>query len=469
MKQILTDKEIQHLYWRAGFGITQNELKSNRQLSKTDHISLLFSNSAAENFLKLDLSMFQKDMKLLTKEERMKLRKMGNSKLLEINKLWFDQMQVTKGILREKMTLFFQNHFSVRLRDPQLMLPFHNTIRKHALGNFGSMLMEVSKSPAMLKFLNARQNKKGSPNENFAREVMELFTLGRDNMYTEKDIQEAARGFTGWDYDENGSFFFKKGRHDSGMKAFLGESGNFTGEDVIEILLKQKQTARYLSKKLYAYFVNENTDTSIVEKIADLFYKSDYDISKVLQYIFSSDWFYQKKHIGIKIKAPVELIVGLGRQFKVEYEKPKALFFIQNKLNQVLFYPPNVAGWPGGRNWIDSDTLLTRLKLPTVLLLYGAIQPKDTNEPKNDETETMMGASYQHMNIKRIGLAKRVKAQGNWDYFVSSMESKELNTLVSFLIQPDLSATAKTVLREKPKSFKKLVVNILSLPEYQLC
>src|SRR5262249_34193319 len=187
-----------------------------------------------------------------------------------------------------------------------------DVIRRNALGNFGDLLKEVSKSAAMLFFLNNQQNRKDHPNENFAREVMELFTMGRGN-YTEQDIKEAARAFTGWGANAGGEFVFRKFQHDTGEKTVLGKSGNFDGDNIIDILIENKQTARFITRKIYRYFVNDEVNEAIVDKLANKFYQSNYDISELMKEIFSSDWFYDPKNIGSRIKSPVELIVGIRR------------------------------------------------------------------------------------------------------------------------------------------------------------
>lgn len=466
----LTDKQIQHLYWRAGFGITYSELQVVRSFSKQQIVDDLFSKSKKIQLLQLDLSMLDKNPKELSKEQKIDLRKLRGKKLHELNLLWFKQMKITEGVLLERMTLFFQNHFSVRIKFPRYVMDLHNTIRKNALGNFGELLMHVSKSPAVLSFLNAKQNRKGHPNENFAREVMELFTLGRDNGYIENDIKEAARAFTGWNYDRKGTFIFKGKQHDVGSKTFLGSTGDLNGDAIIRLLLKEKQTAKYLSLKLYKYLVNDIPEEAHVEAMAKSFYESNYDIKTWLSTIFMSDWFYDAKNIGSKIKSPVDLITGLDRQFDINYSGPKALIFLQRQLNQIVFYPPNVAGWVGGKNWIDNSTLMIRLKVASVILNDGFIDisVKD-NMP---EEMIMMQRKKDKMKKKGIknGIGKSLKATANWELFLASISGASKEKLVDFFIQPSLSNTANNMVRNATQyDTKKFMVALLSLPEYQLC
>ena len=195
---------------------------------------------------------------------------------------------------------------------------------------------------------------------------MELFTLGRGN-YSENDIKDAARAFTGWSANVKGEFVFRKFQHDTGNKTVLGRSGNFDGDDVLNILLEEKQTAKYITQKIYRFFVNEEINKEKNEWLADRFYKSDYNIASLMEDIFTADWFYEEKNIGSKIKSPVELLVGIQRMLPMELENEEALMVLQRILGQLLFYPPNVAGWPGGKSWIDSSSLMMRMRIPKLI------------------------------------------------------------------------------------------------------
>ncbi|MBQ0733449.1 DUF1800 domain-containing protein [Aquimarina celericrescens] len=465
MNTSLSDKQIQHLYWRTGFGITSNELKTTRKFTKNQIIDRLFLESQKASPLHMNFGALNKSPKNLSREERKEARKLRIQKMNELNFLWFSRLLNTDQILREKMTLFFHDHFAVRLRTPRACIHLNNVIRKHALGNFGDMLVEVSKSPAMLLFLNNRQNRKDHPNENFARELMELFTLGRDNEYNENDIKEAARAFTGWTFNKEGQFILRKNHHDYGEKTFLGRTGNFTGEDILKILLKEKQTALYITQKLYSYLVNETINKNRVEKLAMVFYDSNYNLEILLREILSSKWFYDSQNIGNKIKSPIELMVGLSRTFHIQYEDPKVLLYLQRKLNQILFFPPNVAGWTGGKAWIDNSTLMLRLKLASVTLNSGVIEWQDEND--NPENKMMRQEINKAVKSK---LQKKVKATPDWKSFLTSLEQKGKSNLISFILQPELSEMARGVVsRLNQNDTKHFIIELLSLPEYQLC
>ena len=459
----LTKRQIQHLYWRAGFGPEPCNLNDAEGKTAEDLVDHLFKTSESAEYLKMDLSKFEVDRKSLSDKEKKALRKLANKSVYELDVMWLKQMVETKSVLREKMTFFFHDHFAMRSKNPKESIDLNNILRKHALGNFGDLLMEVSKSPAMIQFLNNKQNKKSSPNENFAREVMELFTLGRDNEYTETDIKEAARAFTGWSVAK-GQFIFRTRQHDSESKTILGETGNFQGEDVIRILLEQKQTARYLCEKIIYFLIGRPIPEKQQNAFVDQFYNSNYDLSVLIKSILTSEVFFEEETIACKIKSPTELIVGMTRLFEIEYKEPKAIVQIQRKLNQVLFFPPNVAGWSGGRAWIDSSTLMLRLKLSSLLLNFGVIEWDE----KGDDPEQKLIQIEKHRDKVREKTEKRINAHPNWKGFESKMKGQE-TALSSFLIQAELSEGARiTIEKSDSVSLKDQAIELLSLPEYQL-
>ncbi len=241
---------ILHLYNRIGVGISPKKLKRLLKKSKKKVIEELFENSKKTTPIQVDITHL-KDIKpkdLRNSDFRQKINKISRKKIEEFSNLWFQRILNPKQILREKMTLFWTNHFVCQNNQIHFIQQYHNTVRANALGNLGDFTKAVAKEPAMLAYLNNKQNKKGSPNENFARELMELFTLGQ-NQYTEKDIKEAARAFTGYNNDYKGNFVFRKRQHDHEPKTFFGKTGNFTGDDIIDIILEKKECATFICKK----------------------------------------------------------------------------------------------------------------------------------------------------------------------------------------------------------------------------
>ena len=388
----------QHLMWRAGFGPAVEQLGDLSKFTPKQFYKALVKASdkkpeyvnVADDYLQglymgIEEAGRQQQRKELSADEKKKVQQKNREGVRNLNVFWLHEMVNSSTQLREKMAFFWHGHFACRNLNVFFQQGLLDVIRRNALGNFGTLLKEVSKNAAMLNFLNNQQNRKDHPNENFAREVMELFTLGRGN-YSENDVKEAARAFTGWSSTIKGEYIFRKGQHDFGSKTVLGKTGNFDGGEVLDILLQQKTTATFITKKLYKFLVNEQPDDAKVEWLADRFYKNEYDISKLLEDIFTSDWFYEEKNIGAKIKSPVELLAGIQRMLPMKFERDEVLLLIQRSLGQLLFYPPNVAGWPGGKNWIDSSTLMMRMRIPQML------DDKDEfNIKPKDDDDQMMG------------------------------------------------------------------------------
>lgn len=339
-----------HLLLRVGFGPELSQFEKIETWKDSEIRGVLFKNypfqplALKEEPIAVD---YQNIKKMDSVTKKMAMQK-NRKQIYQLNLSFLDQMVFSEDQLREKMAFFWHGHFATRTNNAAFNLQLLNTIRKKALGNFGDLLIAVSQSPAMLQFLNNQQNKKDHPNENFAREVMELFTLGRGN-YSEKDVQEAARAFTGWSFLPDGTFFERPKLHDFGSKTFLGKTGNFNGNEVLEIILAQKATAKFITTKIYRFFVNEKLNTEIIEDLSNQFYASNYNIKELLQNIFSSDWFFREENIGTKIKSPIELMAGMRRILPMEIQNPENLIAYQKLLGQMLLYPPNVAGWPSGK------------------------------------------------------------------------------------------------------------------------
>ena len=454
-------KQVKHLYSRAGFGLGFADLKKAEHTSVKKTVKALFS-SSDEN-TPINIIQANVDYSALLKAD-METKKMfiqqQRQQEKELNLAWINKMNTTNAQLREKMTLFWNNHFACRTNNSLYAQQLNNIQRSNALGNFRTLTLEVSQSPAMLQFLNNQQNHKGHPNENFARELMELFTIGRGN-YTEQDVKESARAFTGWTFDKDGQFKMRPFQHDDGQKTFLGKTGNFVGEDIINILLEQKQTARFICTKLYKYLVNEIPDPAHVNAMADVFYNAKYEIKPLLEFIFTSDWFYDDKNMGNLVKSPVELIVGLSRQFSITYQRPEVLLEIQRALGQILFYPPNVAGWPGGRNWIDSSSLMYRLKIPSMVLNGGLINFTGKADPEDEAYLATVRTRQSVINTK-------VQAQPDWDKFFKDIPAGISNTdIAGFMLEP---APGKTILAIATQltDIKTLVIEVVSTLEYQL-
>jgi uncharacterized protein (DUF1800 family) len=275
---------------------------------------------------------------------------------------WANRMLTTGRPLEEKLTLFWHGHFATgenKVRDYRMMLRQNSMFRAQAAGSLRGLLVAILKDPGMLVYLDNGENIKKHPNENFGRELLELFSMGVGN-YTERDVREAARAFTGWTNNVL-DFKFDAAQHDSNEKTFLGRTGPFNGEDIIDIILEQPVTAEFVSAKLYRYFVREEVSPSVRTSLGRAFRESGYQIKPLLKQIFLSRDFYSAPAHATQIKSPVHLVVSTYKKLGLR-EVPTIPDFgrMTAGLGQSLFDPPNVAGWAGGRTWITPSTLLQR-------------------------------------------------------------------------------------------------------------
>jgi len=479
----------QHLLWRAGFGVNAETVSNIAVVSHTALYKVLETASlsqaayidVANDTVKGLLMGFQQvaDMQQMqasvNQNQRREFRKASAQNIKNLNTTWLNEMATGDAQLREKLALFWHGHFACRNLNifyQQLLL---QQIRSNALTNFGDLLKGVSKSAGMLNFLNNQQNQKQHPNENFAREVMELFTMGRGN-YTEQDVKEAARAFTGWEAKFNGDFIFRAFFHDDEEKTFLGKKGNFDGDDILNIILEQPQTATFITKKIYKYFVNQNVDEDIIAALSTSFYESNYDIKMLMKNIFTSEWFYNEKNIGCKIKSPVELLVGIRRMLPMQLEDERTQLLLENALGQILFYPPNVAGWPGGNAWIDSSTLMLRLRIPQL------IKNDDTfyiTEKTDDDVQMGMEDNEKSYTKQLSKGGFRIAANINWSAYTQQFEHVNhedlYNSIEAVVLQTNKGSINKNIIEAGIKSnnkeeyIKNVTIALMSTPEYQLC
>ncbi|MGH8631733.1 MAG: DUF1800 domain-containing protein, partial [Burkholderiales bacterium] len=391
-----TPARAAHLLERAGFGGTPEEIAQFAAMTPEEAVRRLVYHKAIDS----DLPAFDEsgahdaglepfppsrpaatDLAKQTGESLgVKVKPSGNRRLqpvanrffywlrasrLETHRLaywWANRMLLSRRPLEEKMALFWHGHFATseeKVRDYRKMLKQNKLFREKGTGSFRTLLIGVAQDPAMLAFLDAGVNVKGAPNENFAREIMELFTMGVGN-YTESDIREAARAFTGWNF-VNLDFVIAPEKHDDSVKTVLGQRGRFDGEDVIDVILRQPVTAEFLASKIYRYFVREELSPAFKERLGARLRQSDYEIAPLLETIFLSRDFYSPASITTRIKPPVELVVSTYRKMGFT-QIPGVPDFndVTEALGQKLFYPPTVAGWAHGRSWITPGLLLTR-------------------------------------------------------------------------------------------------------------
>ncbi len=336
---------IEHLLRRAGFGFSPTELAYYKSLGYEGAVKELLNPEQVSNS-QLD--------------DAIARQRFDFTNLDDLKRWWIYRMAFTRKPLEEKMTLFWHGHFATSNRkvgNAYTMYQQNALMRKYALKNFGDLLLAMSEDPAMIIWLDNQQNHKGKPNENYAREVMELFSVGIGH-YTEPDIKEAARAFTGWETKAN-AFFFNASQHDSGDKIFLGERGNFNGNDIVDILAHKPATANFLARKLCKFFVSDNPSEEMIKKIAHTYKPNDTNVKKMLAAIFTHPDFFTAKAYHAKIKSPAELVIGTIKSLQVQ-KLDATLPSQMSRMGQNLFEPPSVKGWDGGTSWISTNTVMER-------------------------------------------------------------------------------------------------------------
>ncbi len=469
-----------HLLNRAGFGGKPEEIEKVVKMGPQDAADWLldFPDAPIEEQTQNDVpdlssiegypSNFrelQTKMRGMTADERMRYRQMlmrdNRDAVAQTASWWMRRMGNGPTPLQEKLTLFWHGHFTTSAKDERaavLMWNQNELLRKNAAGNFRQFVREVSRDPAMLDYLNNQQNRKAHPNENYARELMELFTLGIGN-YTEYDIREAARAFTGWAHDGE-DFIYRKYDHDDGTKKFFGQSGEYDGDDIIDIILHHQACSRYISGRLFNFFVYEDHEPGMLQSLGEMLREANWEMRPLLRTIFTSQAFYSDKAIGSQIKSPIQLVVGTIRLLGVEQPPARVLTGSLNQMGQVLLEPPNVKGWPGGRAWINTSTTFVRYNT-CVWLAGGGGQMPDRRERE------------------RKAFRSRNKGGGESDFSptkAGATAEAVVDEWVKRLIQRPIESTKRQVLinslngrADDDDAVKKMIQLIVSMPEYQLC
>ncbi|HEY7311738.1 MAG TPA: DUF1800 domain-containing protein [Gemmataceae bacterium] len=358
-----------HLYRRAGFGPSRADLREAERLGLEGTLDLLLRGRPQAEELR----------ETLTDVGRIAAARDDGGE--QLRGWWIYCMLHSGHPLREKLTLFWHNHFATsiaKVHSAMLMFRQNCLLRTGALGKFAPFLQAMSKDGAMLVWLDSNSNVKGKPNENYARELMELFSLGVGH-YTEKDIREAARAFTGWHTDDDG-FRFDARVHDGGTKTVLRQTGAWDGGDVVRIVLEQPAAARFLVRKLYHFLISEKAvpPDALLEPLCASFRQSGYDIAGLVKTMLASRHFYSEHAFRQRIKNPVEYVLGAVQAVYQRYDEKEADYrplpqlVLSRRLGamgQLLFAPPNVKGWPGGRSWLNTSTVLERANFAAALAM----------------------------------------------------------------------------------------------------
>ncbi|RLJ20873.1 DUF1800 domain-containing protein [bacterium endosymbiont of Escarpia laminata] len=368
MLHAMSFDEARHLLQRSGFGGTTVQIEQLAGVTHESAVEQLVTAADTAIILEppgwVDTPLPERQyLRGLNDAEKKALRKQWRQRGIALQAWWMRQMLASESPLAERMVLFWHNHFTSSMKKVKwvpLIFRQHETVRRHALGNFRDLLQAMARDPAMLRYLDGVANRRKNPNENFARELLELFTLG-EGYYTEADVKAAARAFTGWSVDRrSGKFRYYSRWHDDGEKLFLGRRGRFDGDDILRILLDHPRTAITITEKLWREFISPTPDPYEIKRLAKLYRESDYQLRPLLTALFNTDQFRAGENRGSLIKSPVELLIGTLHQLEISVESGRLLALASRRLGQDLFNPPNVKGWPGGEDWINADTLLQR-------------------------------------------------------------------------------------------------------------
>ncbi len=364
----LTFDEARHLLARTGFGQPARfEIERLMQYSHESAVEEIFglvlSQPKTQPPSDIDEPLpTQAIRKSMDDKEKKDFRQDMHERNLALKSWWWGEMLAADSPFTEHMVLFWHNYFTSGLKKvkwPSFMYRQNLLFRQHALGNYGQLLREIVRDPAMVLYLDSQSNRKGQPNENFARELMELFTLGEGH-YSEQDVKEAARAFTGWAFDpKRGEVTFNPRKHDAGSKKVLGQIVQ-SGDDVIDLLLARPETARRLVEKLWRDLISPDPDEVEVQRLAALLRDGNYEIRPLLKAMLTMDAFWAPENRGVLVKSPVDVIVGTLRLLGYRKTDEKRLAQLGRQLGQDLFDPPNVKGWPGGTAWITTATLSMR-------------------------------------------------------------------------------------------------------------
>jgi uncharacterized protein (DUF1800 family) len=369
-----------HLLRRAGFGGSPSDVQRYAGLSCADAVAALVHFPPTDGYPEPQLIDDETPgmAAMVDKDQRRELRK--QQQLANVS-WWLDRMLATPAPLQEKMTLFLHGHFATAQSTKDIygldIVVQNELLRRYALGNWRELTHYVARDRAMLKWLDNAHSVKAHPNENFARELMELFTLGIGN-YTETDVRESARAFTGFTFDrQSGQFYFNDRQHDDGPKTFLGQTGNFNGDDIIEIIFRQTAAPKLFASKLLAFFVYSDPEPELVDAVAALIRKNAFVMLPVMSTLLRSNVFYSERAYRALVKSPVEFVIGTYQLFGITQTKPPVVGAL-NRMGQLPFHPPSVKGWDGGSQWLNTQTVIARENFASSLMAAPEMKQSDS-------------------------------------------------------------------------------------------
>jgi len=488
--------QARHLLWRAGFGGNERQIRYLAELGPEKAVDLILNYKRDDSPWPGE-SDFDKDiMRPPTEEERRAIaqaRRSGDEgvldrlqrerqereqtdrrQMVEIQKWWLRRMVETPNPLEEKMTLFWHGLLATNYRtieNSYHMFLQNQMFRKHAVGSYADLLRDLIRDPAMIAYLDNNDSRKNRPNENLAREIMELFSLGVGN-YTERDIKEGARALTGYTFRDD-AFVFDRGNHDAGVKTILGQTGTWDGEDFVRIILSQSACPKYIARKLYHYFVADvppderggdkglpAAQRAVLRLMASSLSQGGYQIKPVLRRLFLSEHFYEDRFINDQIKSPIMLVVGSVRSLNTPVRDLSMLNDALDLMGQRLFYPPSVKGWEGGRSWINTSTFYVRQNIMAYVI--AGKQPTGYDRSAQTDRYDAMSLLEPYGNDSRVG-------RGEPDAVADAVLRLCLGWSPTAAKGALLGLLAANENRVNNDTVGQMLLLVTAMPEYQLC
>jgi uncharacterized protein (DUF1800 family) len=413
-----------------------------------------------------------------TPEEKRQLQqetqRLQRQRIMELRGWWLQRMAAGPRPLQEKMALFWHGHFATsfeKVRDAYFMWRQNDIFRRLATGNWTLLLLEAGKDPAMLVWLDQAQSRREHPNENFAREVMELFVLGEGH-YTEHDITEAARALTGWSLDRQAqTYVYRPFFHDNGSKTIFGQTGNFDGDDFIGLIVAQPQAAKFITAKIWNYFAGDLPSPELNDALAAEFRVQGNNFKPLLRTLFRSQEFYSPEIVRNQVKSPVQWLVGTVRMLECDLPPALISWGMTRQLGQDLFAPPNVKGWDGGVTWITTNTLLTRYN-DAQSLVQGTLPPLAANDfaGKGAGNGQQVVKAMQRLRVGGVNVEKILKPgeRDNNHAIIASLQKRLFQTD----LKKDQQETLQEFLDAKTKMSDADILTairlMMSTPDYQI-
>jgi uncharacterized protein (DUF1800 family) len=476
-----------HLLNRAGFGGSPREIKSLHHLGMEGAVSWLVDyDKIPDTTPAPDWAAPQPDPQYFGFDQAYRdagpdesaKRELGREKnamegaqMTYLRYWWLRRMALGPRPFQEKMTLFWHGHFATsfeKIRNPYFLWLQNETLRRGATGNFNQLLTAVAQDPAMLQYLDGAQSRKGKPNENFAREVMELFALGEGH-YTEQDIQQAARAYTGWGLDKDRIHYeYHPNNHDDGPKTVFGQTGNFNGQDVLNMICAKPECAQFISAKLWRFFVQDEPPAPIVAALADEFRAHDMNIKHLMGVMFRSREFYAPDVVRAQIKSPVQWLIAATHQLEAPLPTQAMSLVMLLQLGQELFQPPNVKGWDGGIAWITTTNLLDRYNFAAALVEGQRVPlPILQREMSRVVNTTGEAGLLETAPASVINLFTPTELSVP-DFFLEALQARFLNGTLAAVRLDSLRDFLKTRSPIEEADIRKAIRLLMSTPEYQL-